>query len=105
MSALGLAMIRWIEAGHASRPCQPGMRRSLAVKINTDGAAKGNLGLAGAGCVIRDRDKNWLVRAAQNLGITTLVAATLWAIYHGLNLDWERGYMSVVLETDSQVAY
>lgn len=74
------------------------------IKINTDGTTKGNPKLASAGCVLQDAQGKWIIGAARNLDITTLVTAELWAIYQGLYLAWEREFMNVVLETDSQVA-
>lgn len=45
------------------------------VKVNTDGATKGNHGEAGAGCVLWDHDRKQLVRSAQNVGIATSITA------------------------------
>lgn len=57
-----------------TRPIHPN------VKLNTDGAAKGNLGLAEMGYVIRDSAKRCLVGATINLGITTSVNDELWGV-------------------------
>lgn len=46
-----------------------------AIKINTNGASKDNLGLARAGCVLRDHHNECLIGAAHNLEITTFVVA------------------------------
>lgn len=45
------------------------------MKVNTDGASKSNPREASTGCVIRDHNGDWRVRAAQNLGIATSVTA------------------------------
>lgn len=58
----------------------------LKIKINTDGAAKGNPELASAGCVQQEAQGRWILIAVRNLGITTSVNAELWAIYQGLSL-------------------
>jgi len=41
------------------------------VKINVDGYSKGNLGVAGAGGVIRDAIGRWIVGFALNIRICT----------------------------------
>lgn len=71
--------------------------------INTDGAAKGNPGLARVGCVIRDHHGSGLCGVAQNLGISTSILADFWGAYQELILAWERGYKDVILEMESQV--
>lgn len=75
----------------------------LVVKINTYGTAKGNLGVGGAGCVLRDHSGKWLVAPAQNLRIATSVIAKLWGLFQGLQLPWERGYRIVILDVDSNI--
>lgn len=74
------------------------------VKFNTDGASRGNPGLVGAGCVLRDHYGYWIARAAQNVGFTTSMVVELWGIYHGVQLPCDKGYMNIILETDSQAA-
>lgn len=44
------------------------------VKINTDGAAKENLVLAGSACELRDAQGKWVVGAVRNLGVTSSVS-------------------------------
>lgn len=55
---------------------------SLVVKINTNSVAKCNPGSVAAGCMLllQDHNGNWLVRVAQNLGVTTSVTVELWGI-------------------------
>lgn len=47
------------------------------IKINTDDASKGNSGLAGAKCVLRNHHIKYVTGAAYNLKITTSVLAEL----------------------------
>lgn len=49
----------------------------LMVKLNVDGASCGNPRSADCGCVIRDHHGNWLIGAAQNLGICTAYQAEI----------------------------
>ncbi|CAL1395909.1 unnamed protein product [Linum trigynum] len=74
------------------------------VKINVDGAAKGEQSLAGAGGVIRDVSSSWVRGFVSRLGSCSAALAELWAIYHGLKLGWNLGYRAIIIETDSQLA-
>lgn len=73
------------------------------IKINTDEAANRNPRWVGAGCVLRDAQRRWIVGAIRNLGITISVNAELLTIHQGLTLTWEKGYMNVVPEMDLKV--
>ncbi|GKV27995.1 hypothetical protein SLEP1_g37098 [Rubroshorea leprosula] len=75
-----------------------------AIKLNTDGSAFGNPGMAGAGGVFRDHLGNWILGFSRNIGHTTSIAAKLWAIRDGLKLVVSRGYNRLILETDSRIA-
>lgn len=59
------------------------------LKINTDGASKGNPGLASSGGVIRDESGNWCVGFSLNIGICSAPLAELWGVYYGLYLAWD----------------
>ena len=47
------------------------------MKLNTDGSANGNPGLAGCGGVIRDDSGQWIVGFSKCIGITNSFAAKL----------------------------
>lgn len=85
--------VRWI-------PPQPSV-----VKVNVDGASKGNSSLAAAGCVIREHYGRWLMGSARNLGCCTSIQAEIWAALLGLDTAWENGYRKIILETDSLLVY
>ncbi|XP_061373767.1 glutathione S-transferase T2-like [Gastrolobium bilobum] len=74
------------------------------VKINTDGAARGNPGLAACGRVLRNSQGLWLRGYAIRLGRCTAFRAELWGIWHGLKEAWNAGYKHVIIESDSLVA-
>ena len=73
------------------------------IKINTDGAAKGNPGRAGIGVVRRNHVGTVLYWELQGLGRTTnneaeaiaIKSATVWAVKHG--------HRKIILESDSQI--
>ncbi|OMP08311.1 hypothetical protein CCACVL1_01125 [Corchorus capsularis] len=73
------------------------------VKLNTDGAARGNPGVAGAGGVIRNSSGDWLVGFTAHLGVCSNVAAELHALRLGLLLAWQEGYRAIVCEVDVKV--
>ena len=47
------------------------------MKLNTDGSANGNLGLAGCGGMIRDDSGQWIVGFSKCIGITSSFVAKL----------------------------
>ena len=47
------------------------------VKLNIDGAFKGNPGLAGCGGVVRNEDGRWIAGFARRIGVTTSFVAEL----------------------------
>ncbi|KAG7555110.1 Reverse transcriptase domain [Arabidopsis suecica] len=72
-------------------------------KINTDGASRGNPGLATAGGLLRDEGGNWICGFALNIGICSAPMAELWGVYYGLYIAWEKGITRVELEVDSEI--
>lgn len=77
---------------------------SGSCKMNTDGAAKSNPGMAAAGGVLRDSRGRWLGSFARNIGWTTSLEAELWALRDGLQLALNMEINDLILETDSLVA-
>ncbi|OMP01704.1 reverse transcriptase [Corchorus capsularis] len=74
------------------------------VKLNVDGAAKGNPGIAGAGGLIRSSTGAWLMGFKLHLGVCSNVEAELQAIRRGLQLVWDCGYRVLICESDALVA-
>ncbi|KAL9282454.1 putative ribonuclease H domain-containing protein [Arabidopsis thaliana] len=72
-------------------------------KLNTDGASRGNPGLATAGGVIRDAVGNWVQGFAFNIGVCTAPLAELWGFYYGLYYAWENKITRLKLEVDSKM--
>ncbi|KAG7579269.1 Ribonuclease H domain [Arabidopsis thaliana x Arabidopsis arenosa] len=73
------------------------------VKLNTDGASKGNPGLASAGGILRKLDGSWIGGFAVNIGICSAPLAELWGVYYGLYIAWERKITRLELEVDSEL--
>lgn len=56
---------------------------SSVVKVNIDGAAKGNLRVEGVGCVFYDQSGLQLIGRARSLGCYTSFLVELWAAMTG----------------------
>ena len=73
------------------------------VKLNTDGAAKGNPGAAGGGGLLRGHRGELFEIYAINCGISSCTRAELMAVLRGLMVAWEGGHRKVHVELDSEV--
>ncbi|KAG7559686.1 Reverse transcriptase domain [Arabidopsis thaliana x Arabidopsis arenosa] len=73
------------------------------VKLNTDGASRGNPGLAAAGGALRDGTGRWRGGFVLNIGICSAPLAELWGVYYGLYIAWERRITRLELEVDSEL--
>ena len=58
----------------------------LWFKINTDGCLKQNFALAGAGRLIRNTLRGWVVGFVANLGNCSVLAVETWGILYGLHI-------------------
>lgn len=72
------------------------------VRLNTNSAAVGNPGNAGAGGALRDSEGRRIVSFSRFLGTTTSVAAKLWAVRDGLGLARSMGIRNVEIELGAQ---
>lgn len=59
------------------------------LKLNTDGASRGNQGLATTGGVLRDERCHRCRGFALNIGVCTAPLAELWGVNYGLCIAWE----------------
>ncbi|XP_056697578.1 uncharacterized protein [Spinacia oleracea] len=73
------------------------------VKLNTDGASKGNPGRAGCGGVIRGNGGEIFDVYASNCGTCSSTKAELLGVVRGLAIAWNAGFKKVVLSVDSEV--
>ena len=73
------------------------------IKINTDGSALGNLGIAGATGILRNQLGQWISAFSLHLGLVTNNIAELTAVREGLAMAWTMGFKFIYLELDSKV--
>lgn len=73
------------------------------IRIFTDGAARGNPGLAGAGALLLDEEGQVVARAAEFLGKATNNVAEYQAVILGLGRALELGARRVELMSDSEL--
>jgi ribonuclease HI len=73
----------------------------VRVIVNTDGAARGNPGPAGAGAIVVDPEGGVLAEVAEGLGETTNNVAEYTAAIRGLEAAEAVGAREVILRSDS----
>jgi ribonuclease HI len=73
------------------------------IKVNFDGASKGNPGPAGYGAVLRNSAGEILGLAAGFIGDSTNNVAELTGLLRGIQLASDRGHQRIILEGDSQI--
>jgi ribonuclease HI len=73
------------------------------IKLNFDGASKGNPGAAGFGVVFRNHHGHILLISAGFLGHSTNNAAELWGLIKGLELAIKNDFTKLIVEGDSQI--
>nr|KYP35170.1 Putative ribonuclease H protein At1g65750 family [Cajanus cajan] len=61
-------------------------------------------GRATCGGELRDHQSVFITGFAAKIGICSITAAELWAIHLGLDLACRRGFMNILIESDSKVA-
>ncbi|MQL68590.1 hypothetical protein Taro_000888 [Colocasia esculenta] len=71
--------------------------------LHVDGASKGNPGLCGGGGCIRDSSGNFLFAFAHSYGIGGSLMVEVRALYDGLQLAFEFGFVLTTICFDSQI--
>ncbi|KAF6162880.1 hypothetical protein GIB67_021029 [Kingdonia uniflora] len=74
------------------------------IKINTDGAARGNPGKGGIGCIFRDSEGKVLGSLVQGLGLVSNYTAECKTIIKGVKLAASNGWLIAWVESDSKSA-
>ncbi|KAE8705300.1 hypothetical protein F3Y22_tig00110429pilonHSYRG00606 [Hibiscus syriacus] len=74
------------------------------INANTDGAVASS-GSTSFGGVFRDHHGSFISGFAKNLGSTSITAAGLWGVLHGLQLAWSYGFEKLHVQIDSADAY
>ena len=72
-------------------------------KLNTDGAALGNPGVAGCGGIVWDERGNWVAGFARKIRIASSFKAELWGLRDGLTLCCNLNISSLIVELDAKV--
>ena len=72
------------------------------MKLNTDGASSGSLGLVGGRGVIRDEEGNWVIGYARRIGLANSFITKLWALRDGLFLCLQAHIQDVIIEMDAK---
>src|SRR3954466_2847479 len=76
---------------------------SKVIKLNIDGASKGNPGEAGIGGLFRNYNGDFIMGFASYLGTSTSIIAEAKAIYFGLHLAKENNLTNLWIESDSEI--
>lgn len=71
------------------------------MKMNVDGCSKGNPGSAGEGGIIRDHHGHMILAFAGYFGICSNNVAEAMAILQGLRICIDRGFLKIIVESDS----
>ena len=72
-------------------------------KLNFDGAARGNPGVAGIGCIINNDSGKWIAKKAKSINPTTNNLAEFTALEEGLQSCINLGISKLIIEGDSQI--
>eukprot|EP00253_Pinus_taeda_P031603 PITA_31603 len=87
----------------AQSPEQFNYPKENFIKLNFDGASKGNPGNAAFGGIFRDSEQNIRWIYAEWGGEMTNNEAELWAVHQGLRIAARNNYRNLEIEGDSQV--
>lgn len=71
------------------------------VKLNSNGASKGNPGDGGCGGLIHDEIDKWLRGYTCHIGTCNAYNAEFWGILIDLNLAWNSRFCHIIVESDS----
>ena len=71
-------------------------------KLNTNGFAKGNPGLASAGNIIKDHKGSWIGSFNRDIGHTHSLATKLWGLRDDLSLARSSNIKKLLIEIDAQ---
>ncbi|KAL0325030.1 UNVERIFIED_CONTAM: putative ribonuclease H protein [Sesamum radiatum] len=71
------------------------------VKLNTDGASKGNPGLARAGGIVRDYEGKVILAFSEPIGFTNNMVAEMHVVLRGFGICLEKGFSKVWFELDA----
>jgi ribonuclease HI len=73
------------------------------VKLNCDGACKGNGELVGCGRLFRQPDSKWIKGFSHKIGVYDALHAEMWDLYIELDMARREGISHLIVESDSKV--
>lgn len=73
------------------------------VKLNSNGAYKEPLDLAGCGGLFRDAISQWITGYARKIGTCDASHAEMWDMYEGLKIARRQGFLQLIVESDSKL--
>jgi ribonuclease HI len=73
------------------------------IKLNSDGACKGNNGISGCGGLFRNSDGRWIKGYAKKIGSCDAFHAEMWGLYLGLDMAWRDHISYLIIESDSKL--
>ncbi|KAE8723863.1 hypothetical protein F3Y22_tig00011718pilonHSYRG00180 [Hibiscus syriacus] len=69
--------------------------------LNVDGVVSSTTKHGAISGVFRDNERSWILGFNKALGILQPLHAELWAIYVGLQIAWDHGFVFLVIQSDS----
>lgn len=75
------------------------------IKLNTDGACRGNLGVSAGGGIVRDSNGRFIYAFASYYGNSTSFITEARALFQGVKWLHFHGYLGAIIEFDSKVLY
>ncbi|KAF9620149.1 hypothetical protein IFM89_010808 [Coptis chinensis] len=85
------------------QPCWWTLPDNGVLKLNTDGASKGNHGPAVVGVSARNSGGSFEFVYCRNIGVTTSYVSECIAILEGIEIAVSKGYTAIWVESDSKV--
>ncbi|CAJ2627891.1 unnamed protein product [Trifolium pratense] len=73
------------------------------IKLNSDGACKGNNDISGCGGLFRNSDGRWIKGYAKKIGSCDSFHAEMWGLYLGLDMAWRDHISHLIVESDSKL--
>ncbi|KAK8520480.1 hypothetical protein V6N12_004417 [Hibiscus sabdariffa] len=70
------------------------------VCLNTDGAVSSSTGYGSVGGIFRTHDGSWLLGFNKSVGVIQSFQSKLWAIFYGLQIARDNGFVHLLIQTD-----
>lgn len=92
-------------------PCYVQLETALAqwwqpeegwIKLNSDGASRGEDNQVGCGGLLRDSTETWVLGYTRKFGVCNAIQVEAWGMWIGVNLARQRDITKLVVESDSK---